>query len=440
MMALILLSSTGCKPRIAPSKLNNASIEKRDPSKAEGYLDPRVVGLNKWISELVNSKRNEDDLQVMVDHFFEEVGINDPEPLSIYRIALRVSADCFSGEWIGDTNYWQSQTEALKQQLKEAALFIADYHKANLGRPRGAFSIREVEICPKPVLGGPLKLKGQTLKIGVQQTMKNYVSLSSQQIRSMWDEGIHLDTSNPGPLVSKFFTSSKLSAIWKVFNPIGSVRLELREQILSNGINVQKKFNSLAVEYDVDLDSAASKIKPSLSTDALLKTISSLIPDLNRLGIDLDRLRSSLLTFERDGRMSLFASNFVCASKNRQFAEELALNVLSSFEKSLRKGSRRVNLEFDQGIVALGNLYDISVYLATGAVGADDFVNAPTLENNDSEIKVRTKTGDVLIYSRDQFDVQAAVSVLNQMADQGLEGWSLKSAVKATETDTSLCN
>lgn len=441
------LTLHACKARRSSSSLERVSHEDVKPKAGETWTDARVASLNQWADDLLAAKRDQDDFSTMAENYFARIGIKNAEPMSRYKISLRVAKECFEQGWFSHSLYWPNQRDMLRQQIESAAVFLLEFHKATLGKPRGPFALREVEICPRETVGTDMVLYGQKLVLGIHQgSAGGYSPISSDAIKRGWDNGDHLNTSKVSILSRK-----KLNALWQIFNPVGTVRTSLRLVIAEQGPAILRRLEPWARTFGLKILGPAS---PSDRTPAAVQgTLNSpmeageelvkdvLLPsvDPSKLGLTPASLNSTVESIAQSGKLPILISNWACAAQNQDYAEDLATSATSVFEQTFRGSQSKAAIDITAGWVAVGNYHKIGVAFAGGGGAFKDFIQKPDVVDDQLELKVKVTSGLVSVFTVDEINVQASIGVLNQITSTSLETMALKMALSASQKSINLC-
>ena len=453
LVCISFLPIWGCKTaQNGTSSLERVQYADANRKDGESYTDARVASLNAWADELLSAEKDSDDISVLAKDYFKRAGVKDADPMSRYKIRLRSSMECFQEKWFGNNIYWDSQRDAMRKQIESAALFLLDFHKATLGRPRGAFALREIEICPEHIVGSAISLKGQTLVIGVPRTTAgSYSPLSSDLLRRKWDLGDHLDNEESRSLLSKTISPVKIRALWMLFNPSGTVRTSLRLTIAEQGAGILRKFEPWARALGLKVSGpsrsgeagavsvAGTIANPEQASEDLVRSVILTSVDPKRIGMESESIKTAVQGLAKSGKINLLLQNWTCAARDQSYADEMATSALGSFEQVFKGSKSKAAIEIEAGLVAVGNYHKIGVTFAGGAGSFENFIQKPDVTDDQLELKVKVKSGLVSVFTVDEINVQASVGVLKEMTASSIESLAFKMALTATAGGVDLC-
>lgn len=416
-LSLSILSSA-CKTD-DPSDVKRVPYQEQAPTGGQTRTEARVISLNNWARQLLSETKDGDDFQRLADDYFAKIGIKDAEPLSTYTLSLRPGNECFhEGKAVADL-WWEKGRDQVRRQLESAAQFILEYHKATLGRPAGPFGIREVEICPKTIVGREMNYIGQKLIIGVPYApVKGYEPITSDKLIERWRRGDHLVEEKKA--FTNIFTRNKLTKIWMVFDPIGTLRNNLRQMLAGNGQSLARRIDTLGPSPDLN------SVKSGVLT----------VADPKRIRIANDANLKQLADAQK---LPLFIENWRCLARSLRLADDLSLGAVSALDQAIRQDQNKVNVEIKAGLVAVGNYHQIGVSFGASNSPFGEYIDRPTPQGNNNEINVKVSSGLVSVFTIDDVKVDVAINLINTMAQKSLETASLDGAAQAALADRKLC-
>lgn len=419
---LAVMGFVGC--RVFQSASDPSRVQPEEPAKnASNLTAARVMALNLWALRLLEETRDFDDFQSMANQTFGKMGIKDAEPLKIYTINLRPGNECFRDSTPGHSLWWARHRDQIARQIESAAQFLFVYHQMVYGKPRGPFTIREIEICPKSTVKNDLFFLGGKLIIGVPFSLvQGYQPWTSDDLLKKWHQGEHL--SQESDFFNKLFTQNKLQKIWSLFDPIGQVRLSLRQI-----------FQDRAKELRETLK-IVSERSPLSSWKELLW---GRVIDPNRLRFANDQ---ALERVWAEKKQSVLFQNWNCLIQKPATFDDFSWGSLSVFEQALNSNESKVDVKIKAGLVAVGNYHQIGVRFALSQGPYEEYMPPSSLlpaTSSTSQIKADVEGGLVAVFTIDDIKVDVALRLLDRMVPKTLETATFDRAVLATLDGKNLC-
>ncbi len=398
-------------------------VRYQDPKPEEGQTitEARVLSLNQWAKDLLGASKDIDDFQRLADDYFAKIGVTDADKLSSYTLSLRPGSECFHDGRDHKDIWWNDHRDQIRAQVESAAQFIFEFHKAMVGKNVGPFSIRELEICPQSVVKRELNLVGQKLVIGVpfNSVRGGYQVITSDQLLQRWRRGDHLVEEKKA--FTNVFTRNKLTKIWMIFDPIGTLRNGLRQSIASNGQTVLRRLDTVGPNPELGnlkngvIDTVVDKKRLKIATDA-----------------NLDKLA-------QQGRLPLMLENWRCLVASLRMADDLSLGAIGTLDKAMRQDKNKVNVDIKAGLVAVGNYHQIGVTFGVADGVYSEYLEKPEVNSSDNEINVKVQAGLVSVFTIDDVKVDVAINLAKLMANRSLETASFDVAVQAALSNQNIC-
>lgn len=398
-------------------------VQPEEPKKNSPTLTAaRVMALNEWAIKLLEETKDFDDFQVMADQAFAKIGVTNAQPLKIYTINLRPGHECFRETTPGHSLWWARHRDQIARQIESAAHFIYVYHQMVYGRPRGPFAIREIEICPKSTVKSDLSFIGGKLIIGVPYTLvQGYRPWTSDELLKKWQGGEHL--LQDGDIFNKLFTKNKLRKIWTLFDPIGQVRLSLRQSFYDRARGLEGSLKLLSGQ------DSFGRWKQILWDHML---------DSRRLRFAHDQALERLFAENKGGQL---LKNWQCLAQNPSTAEDFSWGALSVFEDAFNSTNSQVDVTIKAGLVAVGNYHQIGVRLTVSQGPYEEYMPVSLLAppTSTTQIKADVQGGLVAVFTIDDIKVDVAMKLFSQMVPKSLETATFDRAVLATLDGKNLC-
>lgn len=399
--AALLCSLTvfsACKSTAGGSD-TKADFTDKKPERDETWTQARIVSFNQYAEDLLNYSGNErksyNEAALQLKNSFEKAGIANYDPLSSYTIALGHYGECF-GEESGDYGiWWNSHRDEIKKQIEEVAFFVRDYHYLMFGRSRGAFSFREVIICPEAKTGTKMLLDGYKLYIGIPYARGHYrpipnTGTGTLTLRGLWEDGYPLGLGQTGKGISgkvkALFSKeekAKLSvkALWTLFNPLAPARQGLRR---------------LLHEHRDTVLSGLKKIKTSSdSTTAARKELPGIAYPDDRVPADAD------LSGEPDDVVQKLIANWTCQLTSPAPVSDVENDAMAMVQDNIKRTQVRNDVE--AGLVAVVNHHDVGVLLAIGTGTYNKHLDASVIQ--EFKVESRVRAGLVAVSTSDNISI-----------------------------------
>jgi len=432
-ICLVVTVGVGCKQRQGSADVKADFVDQK-PTGSQTWTDARTIALDEYAKDLLtfsgteNNKLNE--LQLELNESFRIAGVENPQPLSTYTVRMG-RAECFS-----DSDYsiwWDSYRDQLRRQVEEVTWFVRDFHYAMLGMNSGAFTFREVVLCPESKLGSRMKLEGYQLLIGIPYSMGAYRPLTNRgsdatrSLKGLWESGAPLDLDRASgawwnPLRSIFSKEEKARAamrvMWKLFNPLSPVRVAIRKTL-----------------HDTGRDSAArlSEVTGAESRgirESLLSIVRGRSP-----GGATASLEGRLAQLAED-RLQTLAANMRCFMLDAQRRGEIENSAVGVMKKEIRSESIDVEKDVRAGLVAVVNHHRVGVNVAVATGRYAQYVGVER-STRETRISTTVRAGLVAVDTSDDISVDLGVALdLGSTVDAA----ALQEGLDATETGRSLCS
>lgn len=411
----------GCRTLESSSDLTR--VQPEEPKVGRSKLTAaRVMALNDWALKLLEETKDLDDFQTMTDNSFAKMGIAEAEPLKRYSINLRPGNECFRDSTPGHSLWWARHRDQIARQIESAAHFLFVYHQMVYGRPKGPFGLKEIEICPKSTVKADLSYLGGKLIIGVPYSLvQGYRPWTSDELLKKWRRGEHL--TQEGDHFNSFFTKTKLQKIWTLFDPIGAVRLSLRQ----------------------GFQDRAQGLLETLKTQQEKATLQSWKQVLWGRVVDPQRLRYShdqaLERLWAENKSGLLLKNWRCLAQNPVTSDDLSWSALSIVDQSMTSRDSQVDVTIKAGLVAVGNYHQIGVRFTLSQGAYEEYmpISLMTQKPSASQVKAHVEGGLVAVFTIDDINIDVAVKLLGQMVPKSLETATFDRAVLATMDGKTLC-
>ncbi len=411
---------SACRTLGGDSDTLRVQPEDKPPRSGESLTASRVLSLNEWARNLLQETRDLDDFQKMADDYFAKNGIKDALPLKTYTINLRPGNECFRESTPGHSLWWARNREQIARQIESAAQFIFVHHKAVLGKPKGPFQIREIEICPKSTSKSDLNFNAGKLIIGVPYNLvQGYRPWTSDQLLSLWRQGAHLDPEDL--VVNRWLTRKKLINLWSLFDPIGSFRLNIRQSYDQESQTLSQRLGQLGT---------------SSSLDHWKNLLWGTSVDPRRIRIANDETLRKIWTEQKSGQL---LQNYRCLVANPVTADDLSWGSQAVFEKWMGQRSNNIDIKIKAGLVAVGNYHQIGVTLSTYQGAYYEYLNTQVGPTESTVLKAQVEGGLVAVFTVDDIKVDVALNVLKQLIPQSLGTAALDRATLATLDQRNLC-
>ena len=436
-----------CKQRSNESRVKADYVDTK-PVNGDTWTESRTIALNNYAADLLNYKGNErkkhNELQLQVDESFKAAGVTDAPPLSTYILKLGPLDECY-GESRNDYSlWWDSHKEQIKEQIEQAAYFIRDFHLKMLGQTKGAFSFREVIICPEAKTGAKMRLDGYQLRIGVPYTsfgnykpIPNNAANGEVSLNSLWQMGApvgldQFDKSWWSDLKAIFDKKEKaqraLGSVWQMLNPLSTVRVSIRKILHESGTDIKSRISSIL--KSVGNNSAglrAGLVDELIGSDI----ISSKSIDQKQLPEDVMQIFSNL---DDDG-LVLLAKNWSCIATNTERRNEVESEATSVMQREMRSEKNYIKKDVRAGLVAVVNHHRIGVNIQAGSGIFSRYMPVETAR--ETRITTKVTAGLVAVDTSDDISVELNFGI---NLGKTMPTIAFELAVRAAASKRNLCN
>jgi hypothetical protein len=404
------------------------------PNSRETWTEVRIRALNDYAKDMLqyddtkDNQRNE--LERELKDSFAAAGVTAYDPLNTYSLRVGNYGECFGAGTRDYGIYWDSQRDAVKKQLEEAAYFIRDYHYAMLGRGGGAFSFREVIICPEAKVGGKMLLEGYKLYVGIPFGYTNYKPIpnggsSKPTLKSLWADGSPIGLENTGKGVMSFLRGSLgwgderakngMLLVWKFFNPLSTTRQALRKVLHDNRGTmipaIQRLMSGQPVDANPLRQGLISLAFPESSAESTTTLAALTAPQLVEV-----------------------ARNWICGLSDPQTIGDLESDAMAIAQSIIKK--TYVEHDVAAGLVAVENHHDvnINVLVAMGTGRFTRFIDSPV--NKEFTVKSKVRGGLVAVSTSDNITVDLS---FYQSTGSAMRRATFEEALNAAKSGRSLC-
>jgi len=440
--------SSSCKPRTSGAEVKADFVDQK-PSAGETWTEARTISLNNYAADLLNYSGNErkkhNELQLQVDEAFAAAGVTGAAPLSTYKLKLGPLDECFSEGRSDYDLWWSSHKDQIKEQIEQAGYFIRDVHIKMLGQTRGAFSFREVIICPEAKIGAKMRLDGYQLRIGVPySSFGNYLPIPASagpgktSLTSLWQAGAPLgidqfEKSWWADLRALFDKQEKaqraLSTIWRMFNPLSPIRVSLRKVLHESGTDIRRKI--AAIISSVGGQTSSGGLRQALldelignpGSDGQLVSLKVLPPDSMSVFNALD-----------EQGLKLMAQNWACAANDTERRNDIETEATSIMQREMGNEKNYIKKDVRAGLVAVVNHHRVGVNIQGSSGAYARYV--PVETQRETRITTNVRAGLVAVDTSDDIsvDLNFALNVGRTMPTA-----SFDAAVRAAAAGRNLC-
>jgi len=378
-----------------------------------------LESLNAFGAQLLGP---ESEAQQYVDELLEEKfeldwKLSSDNPLDQFSTTL--AKERYSIKFPKKCNPWTenylSQTRYRKKlltQIQNATDFLAEYHYRMLGNNRSLFGIRRIVICTnsryhkKPLLAFDRLKHELTLRIGPKRLTglevahlrrNNLNPLSSEEMITLWNSG---EQWKKDRLIKNIIDRKKnpIRGYWEFINPIGEVRVTLREILRKISLQSYASLKSLR-----DIKSIRTHLLRNISQPENLNLVEK------ASGAVIEKAFSEWLTKLAKAGTSeeLAAANLIaCLNKKAQQQKDADISVTQT------------------GLINVENFHQIDVNFTVGDIKAyQEFVTVP------DKLKINvTQRGLVNVSTADDIDVSVVFGGL--MSPVNLRKATLSSVLK----------
>lgn len=421
---LFILSA--CKHAASDSKVNADFIDGQ-PSDSETWTEARTISLNKYAKDLINYDGNErkthNELQLQVDEAFKAADVTGARPLSVYTVKLGPLDECF-GEGGQDFGmWWNRNRNQIRAQIEQVSYFVRDVHIKMLGQTRGAFSFREVIICPEEKIGAKMRLDGYQLRIGVPYTsfgnyqpIPNNAGVGQVSLNSLWQAGapIGLDRFEESwwnDLRSMFDKKEKareaLSIAWRMLNPLSAIRVSIRKILHESGSDLSRKIAALlkTLPNEPTQTGLRQALLDELIGEQSAEPSSGILVNQKQLPDDTMALFNKL----NDAETKLFAENWACAASDTERRSDVESEATSVMQREMRNEKNYIKKNVRAGLVAVVNHHRVGVNIQ-GTSGAYARY-MPVETNRETRITTDVRAGLVAVDTSDDISVDLNFSI-----------------------------
>jgi hypothetical protein len=407
---LVILLLTACKTSDSSNVTNQTPEQQIDHDQA--YRE-----LNDFAAKLFQSAPEH---QQRLNELFREAKAQNDEPLvTAYRVALGPVDTCFNTAELKIQT--AARRDALRQQLTYIATFLREFHYELLGKNRGMFSFRRVEICPKPALKADMLVDLYVLKVGIPFDGSKYTPLDNSMLRDFWNKGYPIGIA---PEPTGFLASIKASrdkargiglTFWKLFNPLSPVRKGLRKLTHELGIDLYQRVGQVLARFqppakvrtDTSIDDQTKQQRLAEIRNNYLAELDAIMSsgEVTNNKLQNARLVDALKADQSGDKLRLFFESLHCflqSSSTRAGFEDQSLAIVQS---ALGDSETDIETEVKAGLVAVGNHHTVNVNLAVAGVqNFSKYFEQP----NTRKMKIRLKVsgGLVAVGTSDDIDVQ----------------------------------
>jgi hypothetical protein len=406
------------------------------PRSGQTWTEARIFSFDQYATDLLNfsgQERNRyNELALQLDESFKVAGLTRWDPLSTYKIRMGAFGECF-GEDRGDYNlWWNSQRDAVRRQIEEVAWFVRDAHYAMHGKNAGAFSFREVVLCPENKLGSKMLLEGWKLHIGIPTSGGSYRPIpnkgpSEPTLKGLWDSGAPVGIgAAPTGIVAKtraLFSSeqkasSAVRSMWGIFNPLSQVRQGLRKLLHEHRATVQAALGRLGAPRQ--------PLTAELSTTQVMEILRELSGTTQAASLTGTTLDLEQLSRVRDNWRCLIESPDALSGIENDAMAMIQDNVV-----------RRTNVRNDveAGLVAVVNHHDVSVLLAIGSGEFSKYLESAVVQ--EFQVESRVRAGLVAVSTSDNISVDVRFL---RSTGAAFRRATFEKAVRAAQRAESLCS
>ncbi len=335
---------------------------------------------------------------------------------SKYTIEFPADKSCNPWPELLETAKYRNQLEA---QIDQVADFLSDYHHRNLGRNISFFKIRHVNLrtASRYLRHKSIELdrfKSElTLHVGPVRawlvgngplTKDNLHPLSAKEIKEKWNNGeMWAEDSLAKEIVDK--ARNPIRGYWPLLNPIGDVRVALREALKQEGLKLVEKIRGWLRQDDLQLQQGLLAVAEGLK---------------NR------EAASKILKNKSNAALFDIGQKWVDKLNDPKVLEDMAnAAIMACVKKQMVKQRETQTNRTQVGLVNVENFHNIDVDFAVG--DTKDFQEYVVVPEN-IEINV-TQYGIVNVSTTDRVSVSAALSALTSAG--ALEKASLASVIKS---------
>ena len=434
--ALPLAACKSSSDDVQPQAELSADFVDHRPRSGQTWTEARIFSFDQYAVDLLNFSGHErnryNELALQLDESFKTAGLTRWDPLSTYKIRMGAFGECF-GEESGDWNlWWNSQRDAVRRQIEEVAWFVRDAHYAMHGKNAGAFSFREVVLCPEQKLGTKMLLEGWKLHIGIPTSGGTYRPIPNKgatepTLKGLWDSGAPLGI---GPAPTGIFAKTRalfssdqkatsgLRAMWTIFNPLSQVRQGLRKLLHEHRGAIQTALARLGAH--------GQPLAGEQTTAQMLEALRELSGTAPSTSLTAAELDADQLKRVRDNWRCLVESPATISGLENDAMALVQDNVV-----------RRTNVRNDveAGLVAVVNHHDVAVLLAIGSGEFTRYLDSAIVQ--EFQVDSRVRAGLVAVSTSDNISVD--VRFLRSTGAAFRRG-TFEKAFRAAQRSESLCS
>jgi hypothetical protein len=348
-----------------------------------------VAELNAYAQRLLGPKSQ---LQAEVDRRLAQMGVEPARAVPLgeaYYIAFPDAVWTLADD-----------QKSMRRAAEEVARFFVNAHVAQRGQPTEA--LRGAELLPFRETKEVLKLDAaeKKLEVGLKGDWRSLFTRirvpKARELKRAWDAG-------------KQFDSKALQRAWVLFNPTGEVRTTLTHVVAKPAETLAKHL--LAIESDNRSFERKKAELLKIIGQNVNRDVASSPHSETKLATELGQRLGQLETADQ---LKAFISSYVSFLRD----PGLLLEATAAVQQAVVSSDLRAKIRIEGGVVAVGNLHDVSVNAQFAINHISELERFVTTVEKSRDLDVEVKSKGVAVYTVDLVDVHATLDVMQSTAKQ----------------------